>query len=328
MDCYGRTDIGRRRETNQDQFLIADLVKSMQVHQTSLGLDHQTRLFGNSLGKLLVVADGMGGAAAGERASQLAVDSLATYVLNTLDWFFRLDAGREKDFVAELEDALRRCQRELEREVEKSPRKRGMGTTLTMAYVIWPRMYVVHVGDSRCYQVRGPRIQRLTTDHTIAQQCVEAGTLQPEEAEHSRWSNVLWNFIGRSDNEIMPEVHKVELHLGDAVVLCTDGLTKHVSEREIAGILAGGPSARETCDKLVEAALADGGTDNVTAIVARFLDSRQALELVAAAEQTDNVGDTALEPGLSPEEVAREPAYAEAVPLATLLGALPAGDHS
>jgi protein phosphatase len=309
MDCYGLTDIGRRRETNQDQFLIADLVKSMQVHQTSLGLDHQTRLFGNSLGKLLVVADGMGGAAAGERASQLAIDALATYVLNTLDWFFRLDAGRERDFVAELEDALRRCQCEIEREVEKSPRKQGMGTTLTMAYIIWPRLYVLHVGDSRCYQIRGGKMQRLTTDHTIAQQCVEAGTLRPEEAEHSRWSNVLWNFIGRKDDDIAPEVHKIELHLGDSLLLCTDGLTKHVDERRILKQFTSGTSARAICANLIETANEAGGSDNITAVVARFVDAQEAERL--AAEQAEQTADTALEP--APERAeAVEPALAGA----------------
>ena len=90
MDCFGLTHIGQVREVNEDQFLIADLLKSMQVHQTSLGIDDQTRLFGTSQGKLLLVADGMGGHAAGRRASTLAVDSLTTYVLNMMQWFFRL----------------------------------------------------------------------------------------------------------------------------------------------------------------------------------------------------------------------------------------------
>jgi len=308
MDCYGRTDIGRRRETNQDQFLIADLVKSMQVHQTSLGLDHQTRLFGHSLGKLLVVADGMGGAAAGERASQLAIDALATYVLNTLDWFFRLDAGREQDFVTELEDALRRCQQEIEREVQKSPRKQGMGTTLTMAYIIWPRLFLLHVGDSRCYQIRDGKMLRLTTDHTVAQQCVEAGTLQPEEAEQSRWSNVLWNFLGRNDDDIAPEVHKVELQLGDSLLLCTDGLTKHVTDERLVKQFRGGKTAREICDGLVAAANEAGGSDNITAIVARFVDAREAERLAAAREE--DLDDTTLEPAAAERVPSAEPATA------------------
>src|SRR5688500_14819628 len=102
MHCYGATDVGRRREANEDQFLIADLKKSMDVHQTSLALDHHTRLYGGSKGKLLLVADGMGGHAAGERASTIAVDGVATYVLNTLHWMFRLGDGSEDDFVEDL----------------------------------------------------------------------------------------------------------------------------------------------------------------------------------------------------------------------------------
>src|SRR5262249_35591209 len=158
------TDRGRVRESNEDQFLIANLTKSMLVHQTSLGLDEQTHLFGTSMGRLLLVADGMGGHAAGKRASALAVDSLTAYVLNTMHWFFRLRQDDEEQFLDDLKHALAYCQERVRAEGERVPGRRGMGTTLTMAYLIWPRLYVVHAGDSRCYLLRKGRLRQITRD--------------------------------------------------------------------------------------------------------------------------------------------------------------------
>ena len=150
MDCFGLTDVGKVRDVNEDQFLIADLNKSMLVHQTSLSHDDHTRLFGGSQGQLLLVADGMGGHAAGKQASTLAVQTLSHYVLNAMRWLFQLDEPNEADLEDEFKTG-QACQRRLEAEADAMPEKHGMGTTLTMAYVLWPRLYVVHVGDSRCY---------------------------------------------------------------------------------------------------------------------------------------------------------------------------------
>src|SRR6187200_2820540 len=154
MDCFGLTDRGLKRPTNQDHYLIADLNKSMRIHDTSLTLDSETRVYGGSQGKLLVVADGMGGEAEGERASTIAVDQLTTYVLNSLSWCFRLEPGSEDDFEQHLRDALESCQQSIQNVVRQRPEMLSMGTTLTMAYIVWPRAFVVHVGDSRCYLLR------------------------------------------------------------------------------------------------------------------------------------------------------------------------------
>ncbi len=274
LDCFGLTDPGRRRTINEDQFLIADLNKSMRVHQTSLGLDHQTRLFGNSQGTLLAVADGMGGHQAGERASQLVVDSFVTYALNTLSWYFRLDAGSDEDFRDELKAALQHCQEMLQRDVENSPQRRGMGTTLTMAYIIWPRMYVVHVGDSRCYLHRGGKLKQVTRDHTVAQLYKESADCgdgrTPEEDGAARWSNTLWNAISADDSALEPEVYAANLQLGDTVLLCTDGLTKHVNPPQLTDLLSSSDAAESVCRRLIDAANQDGGSDNITAVIGRF----------------------------------------------------------
>jgi protein phosphatase len=306
MDCHGVTDVGKARAVNEDQFLIADLNKSMRVHKTSLSLDDQTQLLGHSQGMLLLVADGMGGQESGRRASTLAVNSLTTYVLNSMHWFFRLHEDSDQDFQDDLKAALEHCQRKVRAEGERLPDREGMGTTLTMAYLIWPRLYVVHVGDSRCYLFRKSRLKQITRDHTVAQQLVKEGLL--EDAESSRWSRDLWNVIGGESAEVRPEVYKAELALGDTLLLCTDGLTRHVSNETIARLLAIPASSAETCERLVAAANEAGGTDNITVIVAHFRDVQQR---AAAAEE--RAAAEAPAPPAAVAEAQLEPAGAGAV---------------
>jgi serine/threonine protein phosphatase PrpC len=291
LDCYGLTDIGQVREVNEDQFLIADLNKSMLIHQTSLSHEDHTRLMGGSQGTLLVVADGMGGHAAGKQASTIAVQSLMHYVLNAMSWFYRLLDSRENDLIDELKIALETAQQSIETAAKASIERRGMGTTLTMAYVIWPRLYVVHAGDSRGYLFRQAKLEQITTDHTMAQQLVERGALTPQEAQESRWSHVLWNCLGGGTHELKPEVYKATLALGDTLLVCSDGLTGRVSNEDIIEQLGRDHSAEETCRRLVSAANAAGGKDNITVVVARFREARQhesqELKEVASVRESD-----------------------------------------
>lgn len=307
LDCHGATDVGRMRRTNEDHFLVAGLNRSMLVHQTSLGIEDPTRLFGGTQGHLLVVADGMGGHRSGEVASSTAVDSLTHYLLNTMPWFFRLDLGEVEELRDELKEALRACQEEIHRIADGSPDREGMGSTLTMGYVTWPRLFVVHVGDSRCYLLRGGRLERITCDHTIAQTMVEEGRLDPEEAESSKWSHVLWNALGGSSDRVSPDVYGATLELGDTILLCTDGLTKHLDDARIAETLQAAETAEDACRRLIDGANAAGGEDNVTVIVARFVEPddvpRTAGEAAAAEypeagkRATEERGETAAAAG-------------------------------
>jgi protein phosphatase len=272
MDAFGLTDVGKVRPTNEDQFLIASLSKSLLVHQTSLSQDDHTRVFGGSEGMLLLVADGMGGHAGGKQASTIAVQAMQHHVLNAMPWFFRLQDCRESDFIDELKASLESCQQSIERAAEANPARRGMGTTLTMAYVLWPRLYVVHAGDSRCYLFRSGRLERITTDHTVAQQLVERGAMPAEEARKSRWSHMLWNCLGGGSHELAPEVYKATLEVGDTLLFCTDGLTTCVREESIAGLLQENLGAEQSCRRLIDAARQAGAPDNVTVVVARFRD--------------------------------------------------------
>ncbi|HTU91058.1 MAG TPA: protein phosphatase 2C domain-containing protein [Gemmataceae bacterium] len=285
MDCAAFTDVGRVRQTNEDQFLIADLNKSMLVRQTSLFQDDHTRLFGSSQGALLLVADGMGGHAAGKQASALAVQTLEHYILNTMPWFFHLQQNQETDLQDELKSAMEACQKSIETAARARPEQRGMGTTLTMAYLLWPRLYVVHVGDSRCYLFRSPRLEQITKDQTMAQQLAEQGVLAPEEVPQSRWSHVLWSCLGGHTRQLSVEVYKAALTVGDTLLLCTDGLTRHLSDEDVLRLLQRRGSAEQTCRRLVAAANDAGGSDNVTVVVARFLDAHSPEALVAHAEE-------------------------------------------
>ncbi len=268
IDSHGATDIGKVRSENQDQFLISDLKKSMSINQTSLTTEDYMTLTGDYQGKLLLVADGMGGHAGGKEASKLAIETIVGYALNTLPWFFSLDPNKEK-LKEQLKKSLELCHNNVEA-AGKSSGQRKMGTTLTMAYVLWPTLYVIHAGDSRCYLYHSSDLDQMTTDHTVANKLVEEGVMSQKEAEESRFNDVLHNAIGVKSGKFIAEFSQIKLNFGDTLLLCSDGLTKHVTKERIAQFLKTNTSAEYTCQKLIDAANAEGGTDNITAVVARF----------------------------------------------------------
>lgn len=265
----GLTDPGRHRKENQDQFLVAELRKSMVVKTTSLPIDDNSTLFGRVRGELLIVADGMGGQAAGQRASSVALNHLINQLLNRVHCFFHLDQGRDEVFVNALQDLLQQTHKKILAEAADNESDRGMGTTLTMAYIVWPRMYVVHVGDTRCYLIRNGRCEQLTTDHTLARKLVDSGELKPEEEALSRWSNVLWNVLGgRDERALVAEVRRADLIEGDSVLLCSDGLSRYLSIETLAEVVTeGGNELPSICHRLVGLANAAGGEDNITVVV-------------------------------------------------------------
>jgi len=271
-DCFGLTDRGRVRETNEDQFLVAELSKSLLVAQTSLEAADQTRLFGGPPGRLFLVADGMGGERGGRRASRLVVETLTQWVLETMHWFFRLQEGSEADLVEELKGALAECQHAVETAAAAEPDRGRMGTTLTLAYLLWPRLYVIHVGDSRCYLLRGGQLDRITRDHTVAQRLVDEGMLPADEAEKSRWSHVLYSCISGRPRDVEADVYKCTLEPGDTMLLCTDGLSKYVPDASLVEYLnrVATDGAEAVTRQLVAAANDAGGKDNITAVVAHF----------------------------------------------------------
>lgn len=265
---FGLTDPGKVRNANQDQFLIAVLRKVLQVERTSLPAPMVQ--YGSDQSHLFVVADGMGGHAGGEKASALAIDSVETFILDTFQWFSRFKGKEEDTLLADFLSALGHANARLLAEAAERPELHGMGTTLTLAYRLNDKLFVAHVGDSRCYLFRNRLLYRLTTDHTLVEEMVRRGALKAHEAAHHQWRHVVTNAVGGDSAEVKVEVHKVYLAVGDAVLLCSDGLTNMVPDEEIARTLQAETDPEAACKRLVTQANEQGGKDNITVIVARF----------------------------------------------------------
>jgi protein phosphatase len=272
VNVYGQTDPGRVRETNQDQFLVAALHRNLDVVQTSLDAVQCQELGVSSQGWVLMVADGMGGHAGGEEASAMAVEHGLRYLGDTMPWFLRM--GEEHPEMAEgtLRSIVARCNLDVLALAERmAPSKSKMGTTLTLAYVLWPELYLVHAGDSRCYLVRQKGLQQVTDDHTLAQELVEHDVLEPEKADESRYAHVLTKVVGGGQGEnLEADVHQVQLQDGDTLLLCSDGLTDMLSDEKILELMEQDGAADERCRSLIDAANQAGGSDNITAVVASF----------------------------------------------------------
>lgn len=201
------------------------------------------------------VADGMGGHSAGEVASRIAVETVR-------EWAERGHQGTAKELVAAIEEANRRIWQMSQREAHFT----GMGTTLTVAHIAFPRCLVAHVGDSRCYRFRGGKLHQLTSDHSVVAELVRTGTLTEEEAASHPQRNLLTRALGMAP-EVDVDVIQEHLMAGDVVVLCTDGLTGVVAAAEIESILTETASLDEAAERLVSEANAKGGPDNITVLL-------------------------------------------------------------
>jgi len=269
IDSYGVTDIGER-SANEDQFLIADLRRAMVVEQTSLVQNDGSFFWGTGLRYLYLVADGVGGAGQGEEASRAATAAIERHLLHTMPWLLSLRQDSEDDLVNELKRIMQSSGDAAGEVVKSDLSPHKPATTLTMAYVIWPRMYVVHAGDCRCYVYRSGEIRQITTDHTVAQQLADRGILDQDKADDSRWSNVLWNSLGGDKPGVVAVVHKATLWPGDTILLCTDGITHSLDDDRIASIIGEASSAEKASTALIAAARDNGAQGNATAVVARF----------------------------------------------------------
>jgi len=241
IDAAGATDRGHHRAKNEDAFAVIQLA------------DRE--------GVLLVVADGLGGAHGGEVASRMAVD----VVVGELT---RRPLPADRTLRLALRRAVEAAGQALDETARQQPELAAFGTTLTAALVTWPEAWIAHVGDSRAYLWRGGRLEQLTRDHTMAERLREEGLVAPRQRVPS-WESVLWNALGPSGEETQLEERHERLEPGDRLLLCSDGLTRHLADDELARRLAQRTASQQLAEELVAAANLAGGEDNITAVVAR-----------------------------------------------------------
>jgi len=269
LDVFGLTHPGRVRKNNQDHFLIASLRKQMMVHLTSLESLDAMPLLAERLAFLAVVADGVGARAAGETASRLAVNAVTRYIAESMQCYYASHGEGDDAFLGALQDVALRCHDELLAAARDQPDLEGMATTLTLWLGVWPRAYLLQVGDSRCYLLRRGQLTQLSRDQTMAQELVDAGVLTRADAGRTRWAHTLSSAIGGC--QTLPIVTRLDQEWGNAGLLCSDGLTRHVSDEQIGARLRDMTSARQVCEDLLQDALDAGGTDNITILVGRTL---------------------------------------------------------
>jgi protein phosphatase len=265
IDVHGLTHRGKVRPDNQDHFLICALRKQMAVYQTSLPTPDQLAGGPERLAFLAMVADGVGGGARGEVASRLALEAVTQYVSGTMRCYYASGADNDEEFTRALQEAALRCSAELRRQGEDDPEYRGMATTLTLFLGVWPRAYLLQIGDSRCYIFRNGQLHQLTRDQTMAQELMDLGVLKASEAAGTRFAHTLSSSLGGRMTD--PVVTRLNMTWDTVLLLCSDGLTGHVSDDRIAERLRTITSARQACEDLLQDALDAGGTDNVTIIV-------------------------------------------------------------
>jgi PPM family protein phosphatase len=255
---FGRTDVGQVREHNEDNFIVADLTKE------SRGLMETDRLqLVGDRGTLLGVCDGMGGAAAGEVASQLAVDII----------YQRMAIGDapldHDDLAARLVHAIEAAGLRIFSEAKLDRTRRGMGTTATIASLLDDHLFLGQVGDSRAYILRGERLVQVTRDQSLVNQLIEAGQLTEEEAETFEHNNIILQALGTADS-VQVDLTYVLLRKGDTLMLCSDGLSGMVRNDEIREVLRSVEDPLDACKTLTDRANQAGGHDNITVVVAKF----------------------------------------------------------
>ncbi len=259
VEVFGRTDVGRARAGNEDCFLVADLTNPCALRQSAV-LERKV----GKCGFLLVVADGMGGMAAGEVASGMATDAIYSHLMQP-----SLQQATEPRLFAErLQEALETANGDIHDYALVHPELRGMGTTATAVGLLGDSVYVAHVGDSRAYLVRDRRIRQLTQDQSLTQRLVETGDLTATEAAQSNQRTVVLQALGPAI-QVSVAMTRQRVQKEDILVLCSDGLSSAVSSSEIAGVVSAEAKISAACDRLVTLANERGGPDNITIILAR-----------------------------------------------------------
>jgi PPM family protein phosphatase len=277
VESYGLSDVGLIRTNNEDSFLIAA--------PTSGFANHNPAEFNGIMpenGTMFIVADGMGGAQAGEVASRMAVDTVARNFINALDIKEPLD---QQTLISALTETIQKANELIFQEAQKNSECNGMGTTITAAAVYGTSIFFAQLGDSRAYLARKGVISQMTKDQTLVAQMVASGSLTPEQAKSHPRRNVILQALG-IQGKVDVAISLAELRRGDHIVLCSDGLSGKVDAEEIKGFVERF-EPKAACQELVRIARERGGEDNITVIVARFNGDR------LAEPKPDDIADSA-----------------------------------
>ncbi len=257
---YAKTDTGKTRDHNEDTFLIADLTE-----KTTCVVEGVTVKEVGPRGCLLLVADGMGGAAAGELASEMAAQVIYRHLL---DVWAGVDDPSPEHFAERLRDAVEEANRVLHEYAQSHPEVRGMGTTATVGGIFSGALYLAQVGDSRAYLIRSGQATQLTKDQSLTQRLVDAGEMTEEEAEQSTRRNIILQALG-PDPRVKVDLTFLPLVQGDTILICSDGLSGQVKRDEIAEFATRESDPEVLCDTLISLANSRGGPDNITTVVVR-----------------------------------------------------------
>jgi protein phosphatase len=260
---------GKVRPNNEDFYLVVRADRTLTTLLTNVPEGQIPSLCGE-VGYGLLVADGMGGMAAGEVASRMAICTLVDLVLHTPDWIMRIDEPQSERVMRRITRRYREVDAVLSAEAQANAELAGMGTTMTLAFNLGHDLFLGHVGDSRAYFLRGADFHQLTRDHTLAQALADAGIIRQEEVVRHRLRHALTRALGGGEGQIDVDVQRAQLGDGDQILLCTDGLSDAVDDATIAAVLQGSETATVACNALVQLALNQGGKDNITVVLARY----------------------------------------------------------
>lgn len=262
------THPGKVRTNNEDHYSVVRRFRSREVLLTNMPPD--TYPPRNDEAFALAVADGVGGAAFGELASLIALRSGWELTGTAFKWPFKVTESESLEVQESIRVFIRMIHRRLQAEACPNSPLSGMGTTLTGALTIGMDAFIAHAGDSRAYLFRRGQLHRLTRDHTLAEQLVADGILRSIDEAGSGFRSTLVNCLGGNYDDVAVDTCHVPLQDNDQLLLCTDGLTDMVPESEITQHLTEPRTTQEICQTLVDAALAHGGRDNVTVVLARY----------------------------------------------------------
>jgi PPM family protein phosphatase len=274
IDFGAVSDIGKVRNNNEDAYLIFRSGKFWEKLESSVS-DELLPSHYEENGYAMAVADGMGGLAAGEVASRMAIVTVVNLMLSSVKWAVKLDHPefREREIqeaIDRMVEYLCKADKAISERAKAEGAYQGMGTTLTASYSFARELFIFHVGDSRAYLFRNGELIQITRDHTVAQSLADAGAIPQSAVSKHHFKHVLMQAVGIHEGKMNVEIHQMRLEDDDQILLCTDGLTDLVKPEEVESVLKRKESSKKKCETLRDLALNYGGKDNITVLMSHY----------------------------------------------------------